>query len=407
MLQLTGKESRLKVSEFKLNTMLEITSAINNNLPADELFLLFKHILESQLNIGKALVFLRTDTGWEHALSYGVSEGESSIDVETELKNIQGITVMEMMGHQSKSFDVVIPIDHHNQTLAYVLLGDINEDALTTSPIIKHLPYIQTMANLTVVAIENKRLNQENLKREVMKRELEMASEMQLMLLPKKLPNNQYLEAAATYLPHQEVGGDFYDVIPVSDTEYYICMADVSGKGMSAAIMMASFQAILRGIVVQNRDLNNITEELNKRVWLNAEGERFITMFLALYNAENRTLEYINCAHPPPTLINNKKAEQLTEGTVGLGMFKRLPFLNIGFKSIKPGGVFIVYTDGVNELENAQGIPFSEEMLNAVAQSNPNLSMLELNTEIIKAMDDHRGKQPFLDDIAFVSCRFV
>ncbi|HAW18698.1 MAG TPA: hypothetical protein DCX14_00810, partial [Flavobacteriales bacterium] len=131
-----------------------------------------------------------------------------SIDVEVDLQDIHDITVMEMMGrHQSKSFDVVIPVFHQKNIIAHLLLGDIDEQELKASPIIKHLPFIQTLANITAVAVENKSLTRENLQQEVLNRELEMASEMQGMLLPNALPNDDKLQVAATYLPHQEVGG--------------------------------------------------------------------------------------------------------------------------------------------------------------------------------------------------------
>ena len=408
MLQLTGKENRLKVGEFKLNTLLEITKAINNNLPERQLFELFQDILQKQLNIGKALVFIKLNTQWKHALSYGVSDDELSVDVEKDLSNIEGITVMEMIGHEeAKSFDVVIPIHHADQVLAYVLLGDINEHALKTSPIIKHLPFIQTMANLTVVAVENRRLNAETLRQEVLNRELEMASEMQGMLLPRRLPNDATMQAAAQYLPHQEVGGDFYDVIRVSETETFICIADVSGKGISAAIMMASFQASLRGNARQNRALRDIVHDLNKRVWSNSEGERFITMFLGRYNSETHLLQYVNCAHPPPLLVGRKKSKKLIDGAVGLGMFETMPFVNIGEVNLQSGDILVGYTDGVNELENEAGVPFSDNTMAHIAQNSRTISMKEMNEDIIEAMDEHRGSRKFQDDVALVSCRFL
>ncbi len=408
MLLVTGKKSQLKVSKFKLNTLLEITNAINNNLPETDLFDLFQFILRDQLSIGKGLVYYKKGEVWKRALAFGVNEKDISIDVEKDLQNIRGITVMEMMGHQqSKSFDVVIPISHRDNDLAYLLLGDLDEDEVKTSPIVKHLPFIQTIANLTIVAVENKRLNQESVKQEVMKRELEMASEMQGMLLPKQLPVNEYLETAATYLSHQEVGGDFYDVIKISDHEYYLCVADVSGKGISAAILMASFQANLRGNIRQNRELISIANELNERVWSSAKGERFITMFLGIYDADSHVLNYVNCAHQPPMIIGNGRRRDLTNGSVGLGMFEELPFVNIGSVSIKPGDIFVAYTDGVNELENASGEAFSENNMAKIVEDGDFETVDQLNKKFIDAMDAHRGDQPFLDDIALVSCRFL
>jgi len=408
MSRLAANDSRLKVSEFKLTTLLEMTNAINNNLPEDELFYSLQYILEHQLNIGKALIFSKQSGEWKHALSYGVSDDELSIDVEVDLQDIHDITVMEMMGrHQSKSFDVVIPVFHQKNIIAHLLLGDIDEQELKASPIIKHLPFIQTLANITAVAVENKSLTRENLQQEVLNRELEMASEMQGMLLPNALPNDDKLQVAATYLPHQEVGGDFYDVIKVAQDEYFICMADVSGKGISAAILMASFQASLRGGVQQGRGLKDILIDLNNSVWANAQGERFITVFLANYNTTTKMLKYINSAHPPPILGQGGEFIKLVDGCVGLGMFEEFPFINEGEVQLVSDSILIAYTDGLNETEDDLGIPFDEQHLEQLISNADFGSMSGLNIRIMEALDAHRGDQAYQDDIALVSCRFI
>jgi phosphoserine phosphatase RsbU/P len=408
MLALQGNESRLKVSEFKLSTLLEITNAINNNLPEDQLFVLFQYILEHQLNIGKALVFLCQNGVWNHALSYGVSKGELSIDVEHDLRDITDITVMEMMGkHQSKSFDIVIPVFHQKEIIAHVLLGDLDEHELKASPIIRHLPFIQTLANLTAVAVENKRLMRESMKQEMLNHELHLASEMQGMLLPKTLPNDERLQVAATYRPHQEVGGDFYDVTRVSDDEVFFCMADVSGKGMSAAILMASFQASLRAHAQADRNLKDIVTDLNQRVWQNAQGERFITLFIARFNHSTRNFEYINSAHPPPFLLDKNGSYKLADGCVGLGMFEELPFINKGSVKLSSDALFVCYTDGLNELENEANEPFDEDQIIKMGMDGEFESMYDLNKLIMQALDNHRGPLDFQDDIALVSCRLL
>jgi sigma-B regulation protein RsbU (phosphoserine phosphatase) len=403
-----GNVSRLRVSEFKLNTLLELTNAINNNLPELELFILFQYILEHQLNIGKALIFLREGESWSHALSYGVSAQEKSISVDQDLGHLKDITVMEMIGNkQSKSFDVVIPVFHQKNIIAYVLLGDLDEQELKASPIIKHLPFIQTLANITAVAVENKRLTEKNLRQELLNRELEMAREMQKMLLPSTLPNDDKLQVAASYHPHQEIGGDFYDVIRVSDDEFYICIADVSGKGISAAILMASFQTSLRSNVQKGRALKDIMIDLNNRVWSNAQGERFITIFLAHYNASTKELKYVNSAHPPPHLLNNGKLVKLIDGCVGLGMFEEFPTLNVGSVKLKSNAIMIAYTDGLTELENEAGVPFNDSHLDALFQDRSVYTMSGLNVRIFEALDKHRGSMEFHDDVALVSCRFL
>ena len=147
------------------------------------------------------------------------------INIEHELKKVKEITVLNTARSGStRSFDVVIPVHHQSKALAYMLLGDLDEHARTPSPIIKHLSFIQTLANITAVAVENKRLEREHLEQEKLMQELRMANQMQEMLLPKQLPNNARLQISAFYKPHLEVGGDFYDVIEISKNEKSIKM---------------------------------------------------------------------------------------------------------------------------------------------------------------------------------------
>jgi sigma-B regulation protein RsbU (phosphoserine phosphatase) len=129
-------------------------------------------------------------------------------------------------------FDIVIPVFHKDTPVAYVLIGDIEEEREGLSPIIKHLKYIQTITNIIVVAIENKRLYKESLEKEAYKKELEVASRMQAMLIPSfdALPKNNYLNVAAYYRPHSQVGGDYYDFISLNNQEFGFCIADVFRK---------------------------------------------------------------------------------------------------------------------------------------------------------------------------------
>jgi len=154
------------------------------------------------------------------------------------------------------------------------------------SPVLKHLTFIQTISNIIIVAIENIRLHKESLRQEALKKELELAAKMQQMLIPdnRHMPRNPEIVVNGFYFPHYEVGGDYYDCIKLSDTKTGFCIADVSGKGMSAAILMSNFQASFRALFTADTDLEQLIHKLNSIVVLNAAGERFITFFVARYD---------------------------------------------------------------------------------------------------------------------------
>jgi sigma-B regulation protein RsbU (phosphoserine phosphatase) len=188
----------------------------------------------------------------------------------------------------------------HNQTpLAFVLVGDIDDPSEGVSPTIKHMQFVQTLTNIVIVAIENKRLFKENLEREKMHKEMELASEVQTMLVPDltKFPGHPKIDVEGFYLPHFEVGGDYYDIFELNHREIGFCIADVSGKGISAALLMSNFQANLRALFVSSIHLTDVITILNERIISSVHGEKFITLFIARYNSETNELRYINAGH--------------------------------------------------------------------------------------------------------------
>lgn len=406
--KLLRKSNSRKIKDQKLNVLLEVTKAINNNQPTQELLRQYEHFLRHELNIEKIVLFSNDHDKWHILLSYGITEKEiKAIDIKTTLLPLKEITtVMSLNNKTLKGFDIVVPVYHKSLPLAYVLIGDIYEDELALSPTIKHLPFIQTLTNIIVVAIENKRLAKEHLKEEIVRKELELASRMQAMLFPEKLPNNEKIEMAALYKPHQKVGGDYYDVITLNKNEVVFCMADVSGKGVSAALLMANFQANLRALINYTNSLSDLVKELNNKVMYSAKGEKFITFFVAKYNYITQTLNYVNAGHNPPLLASGNAINQLKVGSTGLGMFDELPKVREGIITIEPYSVLVCYTDGIVDIENKEKEEFSIERMKEILKYNKHLSMTELNNLYLKKIDDFRQEMPYVDDITLLSCRF-
>ncbi|MBL4657217.1 MAG: PP2C family protein-serine/threonine phosphatase [Flavobacteriales bacterium] len=403
-----GASSRLK--DYKLNTLLDITKAINENSSREELFVQFQDALKEKLMIGKMVLFMKED-GWEVAASFGVDISGLDVEVERDLLEFREIVHVYLNPEPHLDlFDVVIPVFHKAQPLAFLLIGDIDEESLQISPTIKHRPFIETLTNIIVVAIENKKLAKDQLKQEGIKKELELASEMQNLLFPGELPHNSKLEAAAYYQPHQQVGGDYYDYIETNDHEVVFCMADVSGKGIPAAFLMSNFQAYLRALI-KRIPLFYLVQRLNDKVMESAKGEKFITLFIGKYDVNTRVLNYINAGHNPPLLLTkdengNMKNELLKTGCTGLGMFEDLPKVEEGSVSIPEDGTLLCYTDGVVELENDKGEEFGLDSLVKLVSDNSAMSMDDL-IELIKAsLKTYKGEQPYIDDIALLSVKF-
>jgi sigma-B regulation protein RsbU (phosphoserine phosphatase) len=400
---------RLEFCNFKLDVLLEITLAINANKTVKQLLEMFENILVKKLNIGKALIYSYNEK-WDCIFTTGVGrEVKDSINVHSDLIYYKQITNLSTaLNKNLELFDVIIPVFHNEIPLAYVIIGDIDEERVGVSPTIKHLHFIQTLANIIIVAIENKRLYKENVAQEAIKKELELASKMQTMLIPNpnKLPNNDFINASAYYLPHFEVGGDYYDFMRLSDEEYGFCIADVSGKGISAALLMSNFQANIRAFFSAKLPLEETVHKLNERVMENANGEKFITLFIGKYNTTTRELEFINAGHNPPILLHGdkNKNELLNAGCVGVGMFDEIPKINIGKRHVSPGSKLVCYTDGIVELENQNNIQFGTEVMEECMQKNESIRFII--DDIINKLNDFKGNSSYFDDITMIGMEF-
>src|SRR5450759_4322814 len=348
---------RFKLSRYKLDALLDITLSINANLPTEDLLHKYENILRKNLGIGKILIFKRSDT-WECLLNGGFPKKMETIDIESRLLKITEI-VFDTPDLGFKGVDMIVPVFNNNVHLAFVFIGDIEEEGEGMSPIIKHLNFIQTISSIIIVAIENIRLFKESLRQEAMKKELELAARMQNLLIPdnSQMPKNPKLIVHGFYYPHFEVGGDYYDCMKLSETQTGFCIADVSGKGMAAAILMSNFQASLRALLTNEIDLEILVTKLNSIVVSNAGGEKFITFFVARYDHESGVLEYINAAHNPPVLYNTvtREIRHLQASCVGIGMLDEIPLVEKSEIVIRDYSKIVCYTDGLSELKGDDG----------------------------------------------------
>jgi sigma-B regulation protein RsbU (phosphoserine phosphatase) len=348
---------RLKISKFKLDSLLDITLSINANLPTEDLLSKYENILRHNLGIGKILIFKHSNN-WECLLNGGFPKHLEKIDVESRLLNITEIAfVTPDLGFEG--VDIIVPVYNNNVHLAFVFIGDIDEEGEGMSPVLKHLNFIQTISSIIIVAIENIRLFRESLRQEALRKELELAAKMQQMLIPdnSQMPKNPKMVVNGFYYPHYEVGGDYYDCLRLSESKTGFCIADVSGKGMSAAILMSNFQASLRALFTHDIRLETLINKLNSIVVVNAAGEKFITFFVARYDHKSGKLEYINAAHNPPVLYNTVTGVvmHLKPSCVGIGMLDEIPLVETSEILIRNYSKIVCYTDGLSELKDTEG----------------------------------------------------
>ena len=400
-------KSKFEIKELELNALLEITQSINDNVSEESLYKIYNFTLRSNLNIKKLALFV-LDAEWNCKVEFGTHANYHKIKLPDYFKSVSDISQMKDFAHgEFSEFNMVIPVAHKRNTLALCFVGGLdnhdlqyeNEDGIK---------FIQALSNIIIVAIENKKLARRQLEQEALRKELEIASDVQQFLFPETLPNTDVLKVEASYLPHDIVGGDYYDYIPINKNQFLICVADVSGKGISAALMMSNFQASLRTLLRQTPNLTDIIEALNYQVLENTKGEKFITFFAAIYDIRLKTMVYVNSGHNPPILLDKKNGIRLLEeGSTVLGAMHPLPFLNEGFVTGLEDFLLFCYTDGLTETINEAGNEYGvEALLEYFKLEQTYLKDLPtIHQDIIVALDNFKGKNGYHDDITILSCR--
>jgi len=387
------------LKKMEVNSLLEITQAINENLDENALFRIYDFTVRANLNVGKLALFVWDDS-WKCRANFGGNNDFSDIDLPTGILKIKE----EDQGPFESPFDefeVLIPIKHKSNVLAYVFAStsDSSEEKI-------NITFLQALSNLIIVAVENQRLTLQQIRQEAFRRELEIAKEVQKLLFPEDLPYGVRLKVEASYLPHQSVGGDYYDYIPINENQFLICIADVSGKGVPAALMMSNFQASLRTLLRTTPNLTQIVEIINYQILQNAKGDNFITFFGGIYDHKLNTLVYVNAGHNPPFLFNREIGIQtLEEGCTVLGMFHPLPFLNEGFVTDLDNFTLVLYTDGLTETENEENEEYGSERIQEFLEKNQETDLRVLHKELLKELDDFKGSNDYRDDITLLTCR--
>lgn len=390
--------------QAELNSLLEITQAININSPSSVLFEMLEVILNVHLKIGEIRLLIKEGEHFYCATRFG-GEFENAKTLQQTcqaLIDFRNITSLKSQDDPLlNKYEYFVPVFHNQELLAFVLIGgfDIRQNLLSSD-----LNFIQTLINVIVVALENKKLLKERVGRERLQRDMELAVEVQSMLIPRRLPKTGAVEVGATYLPNENIGGDYFDFIKLGAHEYLWCIADASGKGVSAALLMANLQASLRAWASVERNLVKLTERLNEIVYSNTNGERFVTLFLGLYNEQTRELQYVNAGHNPSVLIMDGKVKFLKEGTTIIGAFDILPVINLGREILTSGSIVFNYTDGLVESPNEEVYISDQELVSHLLESS-HLEVDILNENILRSIQILNSAKMNSDDITLLTIR--
>ncbi len=395
-------ERDLNLKQLQVNRLLNITQAINNNVKMSGLFEMYTSFLSWEMGVKKMALYFRKEGNWFCAANIGLSEELKKIDISDQLTKFTRLNNLVDNDHPLvKNFDVVIPVKHKDTHLAYVFIGGFGEDEDMYSKV----QFITTITNIIAVAIENKRLFKQQLEQERLKREMELASEMQHLLIPKSLPKTKDYELDSIYMPHLNVGGDYFDFVQHDDGRITFCIADISGKGVAAALLMSNLEGTFHTLLQPESSLTELIHALNQNSLRVTKGDKFLTFFVARYDKNTRELTYVNAGHNPPALAMNDKVIRLDKGCTVLGAFDELPSVEEGVVNIESEALVFLYTDGLIELRNEQGDFVDEEYSTQFVLENYNLSAQDFNRKMMEELELFKGTRKFDDDFTVLTCK--
>lgn len=238
-----------------------------------------------------------------------------------------------------------------------------------------------------------------------LERELELAQSVQRALLPQNIPSIPGLELAAFSRPAQFVGGDIFDFLQFRDGAYGLVVADVSGHGVSAGLIMASLQTALRTLVPINHDPCTIIDQLQHIYQHNINLTLFITLLMGRFDMATRRFTYVSAGHNPPLLINkNGRVTWLAPTGAAIGLVERAQY-RLESCPLEPGDVLVFYTDGVTEAMNPLRQLFGEERLAQIVAGQRNLSASQIVTGLRQSVESFSEGHPLSDDATIVVCK--
>lgn len=401
LLLLEKLEKELSLKQLQIKSLLTITQAINDNVSGEGLFNMYKSFLSWEMAINKMALFVIDDDGWDCATSIGFDAARQKELIPLLLAHKRLHTIKEGDDKRLLDFDIVIPVFHKETPIAYALIGSIKEK----EDLYNRIQFITTITNIIAVAIENKRLFKRQLAQERYNREMELASDVQHMLIPEEMPKSEYFHLSSIYQPHFNVGGDYLDYIKFNDHKFAMCIADISGKGVAAALLMANFQAMIQSLIFQYRDLETFVFALNQSVHRITKADKFITFFIAEIDTKARTMKYINAGHYPPLLYMDGKIRELNQGCTVIGAFDKLPEINEETIELSKDALILSFTDGLVELQNGDQKYFGDDMVRDFVIANGNDDPDTFNKKLKEEIDNFRGEQEFNDDIAILTCK--
>ncbi|MCY4159550.1 MAG: SpoIIE family protein phosphatase [Bacteroidetes bacterium] len=377
----------------QLNTLFELSKEFNKTVDRTHVLKIFSFALMGHMVIRNHLFYLRRpDDSFE--LVSG-NEGHLKSPALEFLAGIENLVRSEP-GNQLDQcgITVALPILQQGVVHGILCLGK-KPGGSTYSQ--KDVEFLYALGSLAVTAIQNVELIEERIAKQQLEEELRMARLIQRRLLPSEIPRIPEIEIATLALSSREVGGDYFDVVPLNDGRTLFMIADVTGKGVPAALLMSSIHACTHIMLPMKLTLREAIEHTNRVLYENTDSDKFITAFAAIYHP-NQSLEYVNAGHEPPLLIRSDgHVDRLRDGGPLLGIIPNASY-DPSYITLAPNDLIVMYTDGITEAMGNAMEEYNEERLLNLILENQNCSASRLTEMIQNDIQQFTGPVEMLSD---------
>ena len=400
----------------KLNSLFELSNIFYSNFEdKNKIIRLLNYTLLGNYGIRDILIITKYRANKYYILSQTKTYNIPEIDA----KAVQSVKFNTFINEKSdcnffnflsdEGLKLVIPIfrnDKEPETV--VFLGNkLNGTSFSKSDI----DFLTSLVNLSVISIENSILFREHLEKLSMENELKIAREIQQALLPTIIPQPENYSISAVNKPALHVGGDYFDIIRLNEKKYVIVIADVSGKGAPAALLMSNIQSAVRSYIKvfnENIDIALVTKKINELIFENTTPEKFITFFWGILNTADNTFRYVNAGHNYPMLFRkNGDIDFLETGGMIIGVISEDIEYETGTVEFNPDDVLILYTDGINEAKNNCNDEYEMERfrncVSKVIRENTNA----ITSAILKDVNEFSDGETQSDDRTLIAIKRI
>jgi sigma-B regulation protein RsbU (phosphoserine phosphatase) len=411
-IQKVNRQLDHKIQE--LNTLFDIGKELNLTLDKNKILKLLSYALMGQITVNSFIIALKEDENFRTAMVKGGQFSLKEGDICEKLCDLSYFLNAPYLCNDQSEYDdelnqvqvkVVVPMQIQNETQGYIFLGE----KITKQPYLESdLEFLQTLGNVAIISLENARLFIETLEKQKMEEEMALARNIQSRILSKTMPVLDQMLIHGINVPSKQVGGDYFDVINIEEKYLGITIADVSGKGMGAALLMSNLQASLHSLVKENYSLDKLVGRINNVIYQNTDPEKYITFFYGQLDKKTLSMDYVNAGHNPPYVLHKDGTiDELITGGIILGMMPDMPY-EIGSYQLKKGDMLMLFTDGVTETMTLDDEEYEERrVIDFLKKTGLTKDPENINNDLIVDLEKFAAGAPQNDDITILTLQVL